>query len=714
MTNPTRSVAIKHSISMKLLKMVFGTYCLATVILTAVQMWIEYSRETEEVVQTLVTYQPLFEKTLSNNVWHVDLAQLDVTINSILQLPEVVGVSILDPNNRFIARKGLIDIKERDTIAIDMVKVPETPPRFAANLFDHHFDLLAPSESGVQEKLGRVIFYSNSDIAFSRVNKLFWSIIFFASIKTLFLWVVFLYFGNRLVGKPLLNLVQETARFSRNQTGKSLRVVDGNVDEIQQLDQSFAAMEAQLRESMDSLSQGYARLDAVAAILEISSGSKPINTLFHQVLDELVNRAWLPVQNRKILGACIFLVDPNQERLVMQAHINMPDGSIESCQHVEIGSCLCGQAFKRREMVQARNLHDNELSNRHSHSLDDNDYYAIPICSSDRSRVIGVLTGYFQSCHGRHTSDADFLGSIANALSSLIERKYAEDALKTHQDYLENMVATRTKQLAHAERLACLGTFSAGMAHEVNNPNSFIAGNIDFLKQFWMISRPILDQNKHLDPTGRVGAFLTEVDATLDGMLDGSRRISKIVDSLKAYSRGGMETDKVECRLLDPVQDAGNLLKYRIKKGFALKIDVPTTIMVICDRQQMTQVFVNLFNNAMDAMENMDITGAKQITVHAEMLDDHVWIRVKDQGPGILPGAQGKIFDPFYTSKGKTKGTGLGLSIVQGIIEDHAGQITVFSTPEKMEGAEFLIILPNRENYQKICDRRKCTVSSSV
>ena len=199
---------------------------------------------------------------------------------------------------------------------------------------------------------------------------------------------------------------------------------------------------------------------------------------------------------------------------------------------------------------------------------------------------------------------------------------------------------------------------------------------------------------------------MDEVEETLDGMLDGSRRISKIIDSLKTYSKGGMESDKVECRLLEPIQDSQYLLQHRLKQGFTLSVEVPDDIVVICDRQQLSQVFVNLLNNSMDALEGLKNGQSKLLAIKAEIVDEHIWIRVRDNGPGIPKEAVGMIFDPFYTSKGKTKGTGLGLSIVHGIITDHAGQITVYSSPNVTEDTEFLIMLPTRDAYKTIVNRR--------
>ncbi|MEO5331415.1 MAG: PAS domain S-box protein [Magnetococcus sp. YQC-5] len=284
----------------------------------------------------------------------------------------------------------------------------------------------------------------------------------------------------------------------------------------------------------------------------------------------------------------------------------------------------------------------------------------------------------------------------------ITERKQAEKTLQDYADKLEEMVQSRTKQLIHAERLATLGTFSAGMAHEINNPNAFITANVQFLQQFWQLAHPILLQHANQDASGRLARFHGEVDKTLDGILDGSARISKIIDSLKTYSKGGMETDRVECRLEDPIRDAENLLLHRIKKTkIKSMIEIPRNLMIICDRQQMAQVFVNLFNNAIDALEEMQKQPNKQITVVGQLIERHIWVWVKDNGPGIPESAIGKIFDPFYTTKGKTKGTGLGLSIVEGIVKDHRGQITIFSPPDADRETEVVIILPSVELYQE-------------
>ncbi|MEO5377632.1 MAG: ATP-binding protein [Magnetococcus sp. DMHC-6] len=308
------------------------------------------------------------------------------------------------------------------------------------------------------------------------------------------------------------------------------------------------------------------------------------------------------------------------------------------------------------------------------------------------NKIKAIAEGHFDQdfATGLKISELIALGQALDQMKEAIGQR--EQALKHYTDNLEEMVQKRTKQLLHAERLASLGTFAAGMAHEINNPNSFILGNISFLKQYFSLANPILKRHASEDNSGRVGRFLDAIPKTLDEITDGSQRITHIVDSLKRYSKGGMETDKVDCRLFDPIQDAANLLIHEFKAGIALNMEVPLDILIHVDRQQFSQVFVNLFRNAIEAMQANNSNPEKKIDVTAKKIDNHVWIWVKDNGLGIPEEVAGKIFDPFYSTKGKTKGSGLGLSIVEGIIHDHRGQITVYSPPG--QGAEFLIILP--------------------
>jgi len=265
--------------------------------------------------------------------------------------------------------------------------------------------------------------------------------------------------------------------------------------------------------------------------------------------------------------------------------------------------------------------------------------------------------------------------------------RYQKIQLEKYAAELEQMVEDRTRQLIHADRLATLGTFSAGMAHEINNPNTFIAGNIQVLQLFWKTAGPILKKHILEDSTGRLKNTIYEIEDIFLDMLEGSRRISSIVNSLKTYARQG-GVNKENIRLLSIINDALKLLQHRLKNGISIHREIAPDLTVFCDYQSLSQVFVNLLNNAIDAIDEQ--TG--RIEIIAASIDKTIHIIIKDNGQGISNAIADNIFDPFFTTKGKARGTGLGLSIVKGIIEKHKGTISLEKTTQK--GATFLITLP--------------------
>lgn len=255
---------------------------------------------------------------------------------------------------------------------------------------------------------------------------------------------------------------------------------------------------------------------------------------------------------------------------------------------------------------------------------------------------------------------------------------------------LEQMVEERTRQLIHAERLATLGTFSAAIIHEINNPLSYILGNAKLLEMFWQSAKPILEGHTDEDQTGEIGDDIKDVDEWLKFLQDGSHRISRLVKTLKTYARQGGDTRKEKSFLIDIINDALYLVSHKLKlSNVGVEVAVPADLMIPCDPQRISQVFVNLLNNACDAM-----SGQKgNINIRAAILNDRIDIRIRDNGPGINRKIAGRIFDPFFTTKEKDQGTGLGLFIIKNIIEQHEGSIEL--APADGKGAEFRIILPS-------------------
>ncbi|MGA1791921.1 MAG: response regulator [bacterium] len=254
---------------------------------------------------------------------------------------------------------------------------------------------------------------------------------------------------------------------------------------------------------------------------------------------------------------------------------------------------------------------------------------------------------------------------------------------------LEQMVEERTRQLIHAERLATLGTFSAAIIHEINNPLSYVIGNAKLLELFWQSAKPILEGHVDEDKTGEIEEDIKDVDEWLKFLQDGSHRISRLVKTLKTYARQGGHTQKEKSFLMDIVNDAVYLVSHKLKLcGVTVDVAVPADLMITCDPQKISQVFVNLMNNACDA--TADRKG--NISIHAAALKNWIDIRIRDNGSGISKEIAERIFDPFFTTKEKDKGTGLGLFIIKNIIEEHEGSIELSHFDGK--GTEFKILLP--------------------
>jgi PAS domain S-box-containing protein len=224
---------------------------------------------------------------------------------------------------------------------------------------------------------------------------------------------------------------------------------------------------------------------------------------------------------------------------------------------------------------------------------------------------------------------------------------------------------------AHNERLASIGRLAAGVAHEIGNPVTAIA---------------CLTQNLAL------GASDDELEQGAGQILEQTRRITRIVESLVTFSHSGAlpQHHHLPVDIHDTAAEAIALLALdpdRRQQRFLN--DCPAGLMVSGDPQRLLQVFVNLFSNAADASPN-----DQPVSVRAEREGDSVIIRIKDQGHGIPPALLDTLFEPFVTSKPPGRGTGLGLALVYSIIEDHLGSIRVESPITDDHGTCFILTLP--------------------
>jgi len=299
----------------------------------------------------------------------------------------------------------------------------------------------------------------------------------------------------------------------------------------------------------------------------------------------------------------------------------------------------------------------------------------------------------------------DFEGTAAVMVTAvdITEVKRAQQMEKRHQ-----------QQLMQADKMISLGNLVAGVAHEINNPINAIMVNTPVLEDIWEKLRPIADRYYEKNENFEIGRIpYTDIPTSIadlfSGITDSAKRIETIVDDLKNFARPNHVELSRDINVNEVVKQSITLLHNMIVKStvhFLVEYgrDIP---LIKGNPQQLEQVFINLIQNACQALEN------NQQSIHVFTCCDpsikRVIIGVKDEGPGIPPENLKFIMDPFFTTKRSDGGTGLGLSVSSGIIQGHHGELNVESTVGK--GSTFTVLLPvdKIEEKQGTEDRRPGT-----
>ncbi len=251
-------------------------------------------------------------------------------------------------------------------------------------------------------------------------------------------------------------------------------------------------------------------------------------------------------------------------------------------------------------------------------------------------------------------------------------------------------------QLLQSYKLASLGKLVAGVAHEINNPNTFIRGNIKIMKESFDDIFPIIDSYYDQRQELRIArldynVFRENIPILLDDMVEGANRIKKIVDGLRNFARKDEESLEENVNINHVVNNSYRLVETQLRKTAKLKLKLGSEIPEFKGNcQKLEQVVVNMLINASQAIENGK--GYIQVETKFDKENNEIIVHIEDNGKGIDEKAIKNIFDPFFTTKRDKGGTGLGLSITYGIIKEHRGCIEVDS--RLGQGTRFTIHFP--------------------
>ena len=278
------------------------------------------------------------------------------------------------------------------------------------------------------------------------------------------------------------------------------------------------------------------------------------------------------------------------------------------------------------------------------------------------------------------------------------------DGLRLRERQLQAAYADLTekqRQLLQTEKHASLGRLVAGIAHEINNPIQFIHGNMSLLSEALSDTLPLLDAESARRPDLRIARleyafFRRQVPVLLQDMADGAERISEIVRELRSFAKSDESRLDEEVDLAAVIQTAQRLLHNQLKR---VKVEVevePALPRLRGNVALLQQVMVNTLQNAYQALPR---DGSGRIAIRACTAQDGAGVKlsVEDNGCGIPPEIRARIFDPFFTTRQADGGTGLGLAIIEGIIQQHRGQIQVESQVGKGTVFHFLLPVKGRE-----------------
>ncbi len=652
-----QKVPLTQSIGVELLKKIFGVYCIAAIVITAYQGWLEYSQTKQRVVQTMIEHQPLVEDGLANALWHLDQPLMDSLIKGILSQSTIIGVSVINERGAILAQGG-----ETRNVTNPKISLEKPPKQTSTDQYRHQFALFDPNKL-TASPIGQAVFYTGNDVVIEEVKPTLISLLSAAVLKTMILWMVFIYFGQKLLSRPLNQLMALVRKLPMDGDGKSDGVKKHKLNELQLFEFALTDITQKLRHTLRSLRSSNDQLSKINLhLLRAVEQSPTLST---------------------ILSA---------EGKVIYATPSLAELTGFDPQEIQT---LFDQNFVKAVPFQS-------LVNRSANKNAKTRKWIGEVQISDKDGQSIYLQASLSPVYSEQGQIEDYLFS-ANNITEL--KKLELELMEKNIEQQQNIIRLQdTKnQLLQSEKMASIGQLAAGVAHEINNPVGFINANVHTLDNYLQDLFRLIELYQQQFASSQIDRqCITDLSADIDleflrsdipeminETQEGLQRVKKIVTDLMLFSRtneSGFESFDVRLGLESTLNIAWHELKYKAEINNQLS-DIPQ---IECIPSQLNQVFMNLLINASQA-----ISERGTITLRTQRDGDWVIIEIEDNGCGIAAEDISRLFDPFYTTKEVGFGTGLGLSVSYSIIQKHSGQITVQS--KLGSGSCFSIRLPIKQ-----------------
>jgi PAS domain S-box-containing protein len=382
-------------------------------------------------------------------------------------------------------------------------------------------------------------------------------------------------------------------------------------------------------------------------------------------LEEALHSTLLKVSEIFVLDiAAVFFLDEKTRKLVRPVAAGLRPESLRKFDQIELSLALLEQLRRVHATVISGSA---RLLPQAFRDLQSSEGIAVSqvVVLWSKDRIMGMLMIGCRDAREFSAAEVNLMSAVANQIATAIDKSLL---LEQTREAYETLRHTQ-QQLLQSEKMAAVGQLISGVAHELNNPLTAILGYSQLLK-----SDDISAERS---------------DEYLDKLHRQAQRTHHIVQSLLSFARQ-RKPQRAPVNLHQILEDTLILREYdlRLKKIAVHRDFEPNLPVTSADFNQLQQVFLNILNNAIDAIEETGEPG--DIWIRTSATEGHLTVEFTDSGPGVQN--PHRIFDPFYTTKPVGKGTGLGLSICYGIIKEHGGDVEARNSPPR--GATFVIALP--------------------
>lgn len=632
---------LKHSITRRLLIVVFSIYMLITGTVTILHMDFEYESSKHQTIAALKNIQTMIHDSISQAIWEFNATQLDTILNGLYTNQYIVGIKLEIPQNDTIR-----DIKDKEVGYVENSAgqlIYIDPQKHHKELITNSFMRLIPNEFDIEHTdaigrtiiIGKMYLYSSNTVVFRMVKASYILIIVNAIIKTVTLWVFFLWAGYSFISKPLVQLTAAIKQISSGNWNTTLNISNSKRQktEINILFETFNDM-AKNMEQMQA---------------KLKSSRNRLNNIF-----DTMPSALAAVNNKSIIQGW------------------------------------------NKFMVQLTGINSKE-------AIGNNILNVFPEFTEYAYLINDVLKSNTeqQVKHVKLTRDKNNEQRLFHITVYPVKSIYPPEAVIRIDDVTEQIKAEAG--MAQVEKLASVGASIAGVAHEINNPLGSIMQstqnilrridpNMESNKQQAMkLNIDLQNQYEYLKQR--------EIISFLNVIHQAGERASSIVKNMLKFTRRST-ADMSKHDIIDIINDAIQLSSSDIsiqehidfKEIKINRLFNVAELTIECFPLEIQQVLLNLIRNAVQSIDPLQPQKIINIEL-SKIWDNKIAISISDNGHGMSTEVIEQIYQPFFTTKPAGQGTGLGLSVCKNIIvQKHHGNLEVKS--EVAVGTTFIITLP--------------------